>query len=113
VPRCGLEELEKQHAQDEPVRDEILVNGLPTAEAVSTVMLGTYSRPAIQSAWAASSALHQLPVRRSAHRPFRQRPGDEQHRERDDSGRFGHGRATGPTLLSVLNGGGAICPVEL
>jgi hypothetical protein len=35
----------------QPVRHEILVNGVPTSNAVSTVLPGTIPRPAVQGAW--------------------------------------------------------------
>jgi chitodextrinase len=36
----------------QPVRHEILVNGVPTPHAASTVTAGTIPRPAVQGAWA-------------------------------------------------------------
>jgi chitodextrinase len=35
----------------QPVRHEILVNGVPTPNAASTVLPGTFPRPAVQGAW--------------------------------------------------------------
>ena len=35
----------------QPVRHEILVNGVPTPNAASTVLPGTIPRPAVQGAW--------------------------------------------------------------
>lgn len=35
----------------QPVRHEILVNGLPTPNVLSTVLPGTFPRPAVQGAW--------------------------------------------------------------
>ena len=36
----------------QPVRHEILVNGVPTSNALSTVLPGIFPRPAVQGAWA-------------------------------------------------------------
>ena len=35
----------------QPVRHEILVNGVPTPNVLSTVLPGTFPRPAVQGAW--------------------------------------------------------------
>jgi chitodextrinase len=35
----------------QPVRHEILVNGMPTPNVLSTVLPGTFPRPAVQGAW--------------------------------------------------------------
>ena len=83
--------------QFQPVRHEILVNGVPTDNAVSNVPAGTIPRPAVQGASVRQldpSTNYQFSVQ--GHRPVRQRVAVEQRGRRDDAGQLGHGGADQP-----------------
>jgi chitodextrinase len=100
--------------QFNPVRHEILVNGVPTANAFSTVPAGTNPRPAVQSAW-----VRQLDP--STSYEFKVRAVDPSGNMSTPSNTVGAmtqastdaDAPTSPTLLSAFDGGNSSCPEEL
>jgi chitodextrinase len=100
--------------QFNPVRHEILVNGVPTDDAVSTVAPGTFPRPAVQGA-----SVRQLDP--STTYQFSVRAIDPSGNVSSSSNVVGATTQTSsdtvaptsPTLLTAFDGGGGACPEEL
>jgi chitodextrinase len=100
--------------QFHPVRHEILVNGVPTDNAVSNVPAGQFPRPSVQGAW-----VRQLDPATTYE--FSVRALDPSGNRSPASGAVGattlassDTRApTRPTLLSASSGGNSSCPEEL
>jgi cellulose 1,4-beta-cellobiosidase len=100
--------------QFNPVRHEILVDGVPTNNAVSTVPAGTNPRPPVQSAW-----VRQLDL--STNYTFSVRAIDPSGNVSALSNTAGAttlastdtAAPTTPTLLSAFDGGSSFCPEEL
>ena len=97
-----------------PVRHEVLVNGVPTDDAVSTVAPGTFPRPAVQGAWVRQldpSASYQFSVRAID-------PSGNVSASSNVVGATTQASAdamppTTPSLLSAFSGGNSSCPEEL
>lgn len=100
--------------QFNPVRHVILVNGVPTANAFSTVPAGTNPRPPVQSAWVRQldpSTSYEFKVRAvdpsgNVSAPSNTEAATTQTSTDADA-------PTSPTLLSAFNGGNSSCPEEL
>ena len=100
--------------QFNPVRHEILVNGVPTANAFSTVPAGTNPRPPVQSAWVRQldpSTSYDFKVRAvdpsgNVSAPSNTEAATTQASNDADA-------PTSPTLLSAFDGGNSSCPEEL
>lgn len=97
-----------------PVTHEILVNGVPTNDAWSTVVAGTFPRPAVQGAWVRQltpGSTFQFSVR------ARDRAGNTSGLSNVVSAATApNGDAvapTSPTLTSANSGGNGSCPEEL
>ena len=100
--------------QFHPVRHEILVNGVPTGDAVSNVLAGQFPRPPVQGAWVRQldpSTTYQFSVRAI----------DPSGNQSAPSGAVSavtlassdSVAPTSPTLLSASDGGNSSCPEEL
>ena len=100
--------------QFNPVRHEILVNGVPTANAFSTVPAGTNPRPPVQSAWVRQldpSTTYEFSVRAvdpSGNVSVPSTPVSARTQASTDTV-----APTTPTLLSAFDGGSSFCPEEL
>ncbi len=97
-----------------PVRHEILVNGVPTGDAVSTVPPGTFPRPDIQGAWVRQldpSTSYQFSVR--AVDPSGNVSASSNVVSATTEPSSDAVAPTSPTLLSAFDGGSGTCPEEL
>jgi hypothetical protein len=100
--------------QFNPVRHEILVNGVPTNNAFSTVPAGTNPRPPVQSAWVRQldpSTSYEFSVRAVD-------PSGNVSAASDTAGATTEASTdtvapTSPTLLSAFDRGTSFCPEEL
>ena len=100
--------------QFNPVRHEILVNGVPTDNAVSNVPAGTNPRPPAQSAWVRQldpSTSYQFSVR--AVDPSGNVSASSNTVSATTQASTDTVAPTGPTLLSAMDGGTSFCPEEL
>jgi chitodextrinase len=100
--------------QFNPVRHEILVNGLPTDDAFSTVPAGTIPRPPVQSAWVRQldpSTSYQFSVRAIDLSGNVSPPSNVVSATTQAS--TDTVAPTSPTLLSAFDGGTSFCPEEL
>jgi hypothetical protein len=97
-----------------PVRHEILVNGVPTDDAVSTVPPGTFPQPAAQGAWVRQldpSTTYTFTVRAidpSGNVSALTNPVGATTQASSDVV-----APTSPVLLSAFDGGNGSCPEEL
>lgn len=97
-----------------PVRHEIMVNGVPTDDAFSTVTPGTFPRPPVQSAWVRQldpSTSYQFSVR--AVDPSGNRSAVSNTTSATTEASSDTLAPTSPTLLSAVDGGTSSCPEEL
>ena len=100
--------------QFDPVRHEILVNGVPTDNAWSTVPPGTVPRPPIQSAWVRQldpSTDYQFSVK--AIDPSGNVSASSDMTSATTPASTDIVAPTTPTLLSAASGGNSSCPEEL
>jgi chitodextrinase len=98
----------------QPVRHQILVNGVPTGNAFSTVPAGTIPRPAVQGAWVRQldpSTSYQFSVR--AVDPSGNVSTDSNTVSAKTGASSDTAAPTAPTLLSAFDGGTSSCPEEL
>jgi chitodextrinase len=98
----------------QPVRHEILVNGVPSDDVASTVPAGTIPRPAIQGAWVRQldpSTTYQFSVR--AVDPSGNVSAVSNIVNATTRASTDHAAPTAPILLSALDGGTGACPEEL
>jgi chitodextrinase len=97
-----------------PVRHEILVNGVPTADAVSNVPAGQVPRPAVQGAWVRQldpSTTYDFSVR--AVDPSGNVSATSDVITATTQANPDRTAPTSPTLLSAFDGGNGSCPEEL
>ena len=100
--------------QFSPVRHEILVNGVPTDDALSTVTAGTFPRPAVQGAWVRQlepSTSYEFSVR--AVDPSGNVSAVSNTVSATTEANSDTVAPTSPTLLSASDGGTSSCPEEL
>ncbi len=100
--------------QFSPVRHEILVNGVPTNNAVSTVTPGTFPRPPIQGAWVRQldpSTDYRFSVR--AVDPSGNVSAPSNLASATTQASSDMTAPTSPTLMSAFSGGTSSCPEEL
>ena len=100
--------------QFNPVRHEILVNGVPTTDAWSTVTPGTMPRPPIQSAWVRQlepSTGYRFSVR--AIDPSGNVSASSDVASATTEPSTDTVAPSAPTLLSAASGGSSSCPEEL
>jgi chitodextrinase len=100
--------------QFNPVRHEILVNGVPTENAFSTVPAGTNPRPPVQSAWVRQldpSTSYELSVR--AVDPSGNVSASSNTVSATTQASTDTAAPTSPTLLTAFDGGNSSCPEEL
>ena len=98
----------------QPVRHEILVNGVPSDDVFSTVPAGTIPRPAVQSAWVRQldpSTAYELGVR--AIDPSGNVSQTSNTVNATTAASTDTVAPTTPTLLSAFDGGSSFCPEEL
>jgi hypothetical protein len=98
----------------QPVRHQILVDGVPTADAVFTVAAGTFPRPAVQGAWVRQldpSTSYELSVR--AIDPSGNVSASSEVVSATTQASSDTAAPTTPTLLSAADGGTGSCPEEL
>lgn len=97
-----------------PVRHDILVNGVPTDNAFSTVPAGTNPRPPVQSAWVRQldpSTSYEFSVR--AVDPSGNVSAPSNTVSATTQASTDTAAPTSPTLLSAFDGGTSFCPEEL
>jgi chitodextrinase len=97
-----------------PVRHEILVNGVPTNNALSTVTAGTFPRPPVQGAWVRQldpSTTYEFSVR--AVDPSGNVSGTSNTVSATTQASSDTVAPTSPTLISAFDGGTGSCPEEL
>jgi chitodextrinase len=100
--------------QFHPVRHEVLVDGVPTDDAVSTVPPGTFPRPSVQGAWvrqlepSTTSVFSVRAVDPSGNVSALSNAVTATTQASTDTG-----APTSPTLLSAADGGSSSCPEEL
>jgi chitodextrinase len=100
--------------QFNPVRHEILVNGVPTESAFSTQPAGTNPRPPVQSAWVRQldpSTSYELSVR--AVDPSGNVSASSNTVSATTQASTDTAAPTSPTLLTAFDGGNSSCPEEL
>jgi len=100
--------------QFDPVRHEILVNGVPTHDAVSNVPAGTNPQPPVQSAWVRQldpATSYQFSVR--AIDPSGNVSESSNAVSATTQASADTSAPTSPTLLSAFDGGTSFCPEEL
>jgi chitodextrinase len=98
----------------QPVRHEILVNGVPTGDAFSTVPAGTIPRPAVQGAWVRQldpSTSYRFSVR--AVDPSGNVSGESNSVSATTGASADNVAPTTPSLLTAFDGGSSFCPEEL
>jgi chitodextrinase len=100
--------------QFSPVRHEVLVNGVPTGNALSTVPPGTFPRPAVQGAWVRQldpSTSYEFSVR--AVDPSGNVSGTSNALSATTQASSDTAAPSSPNLLSAFDGGTGSCPEEL
>ena len=100
--------------QSNPVSHHVLVNGVPTPNALSTVVAGQNPRPAVQGAWVRQldpSTTYEFSVR--AVDPSGNTSGTSNVRSATTLPNSDTVAPTTPTLLSAASGGNGACPEEL
>jgi chitodextrinase len=98
----------------QPVRHEILVNGVPSDDVFSTVPAGTIPRPAVQGAWVRQldpSTDYEFKVRAVDPSGNVSALSNTESATTDPSSDTV--APTTPTLLSAFDGGSSFCPEEL